>query len=354
MFIYYFIFAIFAFFALIEPKKNKYGVTIFLIFLFLLSLFAGLRSEESSTDYSEYVKIFNNISSNKLLFYDQKMMVEPTFYTIASLLRTQEISIVFLFLIYASLALFLKGKTILRDSKYIFCSLIIYYSNFFLLHEMTQIRAGVATGFFLLSIPSIESKKFKSFLLYMLFAILFHISAVLYLPLFFLKDKSLNKKNYSLLLLIAIIISVLKFTFIDYLQYIPIAAIQNRYDLYTGVMANGIISNSINLFNLFSIIDLIICLLLIKYSNILEERIPHFNIYAKTYIIGVSAFFIFSTFPPIAFRVKELMIVSQFIIIPFFISFTSKNKFFVRALIVFISFIFLYTNIHFKLVKPYV
>lgn len=89
-------------------------------------------------------------------------------------------------MIYGFIYLYTNYKAIWACSSNVYLSLVFFYSYFFLLHGVIQMRAGVASGFFFLSIIPLYNKKLISFILLSACACFFHVSSLLVLPLYFL------------------------------------------------------------------------------------------------------------------------------------------------------------------------
>lgn len=126
----------------------------------LLILVAGLRPIGIDGDSLNYVGVLH-VSLSEANFIDK----EPTFWIINELNK-----ILFggneqtFFLIFAILGVSLKLLAIKKLSLLPFYSIFVYICLYFILHEMTQIRVGVATAIFLLAIPDIYNRNFKTFL----------------------------------------------------------------------------------------------------------------------------------------------------------------------------------------------
>lgn len=102
---------------------------------------------------------------------DISISIEPTFEIISYLTNFNERIV---FFIYA-LAVSIKFLAIRQISKFPFLSIFTYISLYFVLLEMTQIRAGVAIGIFLLSIKDIYNRNLINFSLKIIAATLFSL-----------------------------------------------------------------------------------------------------------------------------------------------------------------------------------
>ncbi len=161
-----------------------------------LVLFAALRPFGIDHDSINYSQSIQECLSTKCKNIDLHRF-EPSFYMIIMLsnLLFADVSRGVL-VIYAVLGVLLKAFAIQKYLGRSFFSLLVYLCLFYVIHEYTQIRAGVAIGIFLLSIGDIAQRKPAAYFIKTLFAILFHYSAIIMIPLYFV-----HKRNYFYLFL---------------------------------------------------------------------------------------------------------------------------------------------------------
>jgi hypothetical protein len=317
-FLIFLILLVFSFFNPFEFKGKQFA---FLFFCFCFLLLAGLRGEGVDKDYDSYVIMFN-VSD---------FAVEPTFTLISSFVQTfLSSNILYLFLIYAALGVTIKCIAIKQLTELWFLSLIIYCSYFFMLHEMTQIRAGVASAFLLLSIKPIYERNLKLFLIYATLGALFHYSAILIFPLWFLKDKP--RKNWLIYSVpVAYLLFLLK---VNLIIAIPIPGIQEKIEIYKTLQElGGEESKPINVFNLFILTKIgIFYFMLYKYDVIILNN-KYSPILLKIYCLSLIAIPIFANIQTIGFRVSELFGIVEIILIPL-IYYAFKQIYFGRALVI--------------------
>ena len=109
---------------------------------------------------------------------------------------------------------------------------------------MTQIRVGVAAGFFLLALKPLAERQFKKFILYILIASFFHYSAIILFPFWFITNKKFNKKEwYFYLSLIPLGYLFTTFTY-NILIYIPIENIRLKLEMYKSLQESGAVGFS--------------------------------------------------------------------------------------------------------------
>jgi len=112
-----------------------------------------------------------------------------------------------LIIICAYIGVFLKLKVFEKYKDHIFLILIMYYSGLFLNFDMGVIRQGISMSIMFLGTEGLYKKdeiciqentvntnKIK-FILCLATASLFHISALVFIPLYFLRDKKLSRRT---------------------------------------------------------------------------------------------------------------------------------------------------------------
>lgn len=138
--------------------SSKSSNSLYIILVICLVCVAGFRSGSTLPDYATYAGYYSNVVAGQLSYF-----IEISFVLLAKLsnIILADNSIV-LFVIYAIIGVSLKTYAIKKLTPLFFLSLLIYISNYFILHEMIQIRAGVATAFILLSIVPLYDRSIKN------------------------------------------------------------------------------------------------------------------------------------------------------------------------------------------------
>lgn len=341
-----FYFSIFSFLSVLcFQRKSTYRVVYYCFAGFLLVLVAGLRPEEICRDYSEYRRYYEGIKTIGNVF-----LVEPTFVLI-TLITTR---IEWLMLIYASLSMTITLLATKRLTEFYFLSLLIFFSSYFLVHEMTQIRIGVSVGLLLLCIEQIYDRNAWRFILTAVAASAFHYSAIIVFPLYFLKTKKINVPVYAAIIPVAYVLHFVGIHFTSLLFLIPTGeSIQQKLMIHQLAMSTEAEVPQINVFNIIQVIRVVfICILLWK-SSLLQSRNRFFVLLIKIYIFSVSSFVLFADVPVFSFRISDLLGIVEIILIPMFL-YILKQKFVAFSLCVFFAFGSLYMAIIYgDLLKPY-
>jgi hypothetical protein len=305
--------------------KDKITKEILYLFLGLVLIFiAGFRGEGVDRDYDNYVQYFQDANFG---------LVEPSFVLISKALKVFTSIPIALFLVFAFLGVSLKFKAIKQLSELPFLCLAIYASYFFILHEMTQIRAGVASGILLLCIKPIYNRDWKRFLLFAFLAVSFHYSALIIFPFWFLG----HKPRKTLLILAIPLAYLVYFSHVNLIAFLPIPGIKEKLDVYKQLQELGDAQwNSINVFNLLFLSRIIIFYFIIWKYELITAANKFAPILLKIYCFSLVFFLIFATMPVIAFRINELCGIVEIILVPL-LYYAFKPTWFAKTIVLFIG-----------------
>ena len=301
---------IFAMFIAIIKRDDKSSLGSFLLFI-LLVLLAGLRDGSSMPDYHVYVDYYHEVTAS--LFNPH---VEPSIYAISKLA-----SYLFgedpkgMFLIYALLGVGLKWFSLKKLSPLFFFSIVVYISNYFILNEMIQIRAGVASGIILLSIIPLYERHLGRFLFFIACATLFHYSAIIAVFLWFIPIKSFNKQFYIIAIFAAYIIYLLNINVLNsFFESISSIPIFERMGSYSSMERRD--RFEITPFGPFALSRLVICLFMIRFSHQISKHYKYANLLLKMYLIGFISYVVLTPFPEFAVRICQLLMTTEICLIP--------------------------------------
>ena len=173
--------------AFLERYMGREKLLIYYALCIVLVLTAALRPIGFDPDSEAYEQTFRHLANAS-----DDMLIEYSFVLICNALRPFADDVHLVFLFYALISVPLKFYAIQRLSPWLFLPLVIYFGNYFLLHDYIQMRASVASGFFLLSIKPLSEGRRWNAALYFLIAMLFHYSFAALFVLLFLNNKPLT------------------------------------------------------------------------------------------------------------------------------------------------------------------
>ena len=124
--------------------KELHKIVILAVLATLMIVLATTKSIDHTADGTIYEHIFYN--NDEIL---TQLTTEPTFLWLSRLVLALGGGLIWMFLIYALIAIPTKMKVLYGMTPYIFTALIIYIPIYFELHDMIQIRAAAACAFLL-------------------------------------------------------------------------------------------------------------------------------------------------------------------------------------------------------------
>lgn len=338
--------AIIIFIALIPPvilnispriKRGTSNEVLYNCYFIIFFLFAALRPVGIDQDSLGYQGYYN---SGKLIW----VLVEPSFGVISYYSRLLFNDFRCVLVIYAAIGLGLKFWIMPKLAINLWQTLIIYFSTYFLLHEFTQIRVGIASGLFLIALYYLKSNQSYRYVLCILIAGLFHYSALVLLPVIFFKNFRLNKTSSIIiasLIPLAIILTRYNVAFLPSLNFIE--TISMKLEIYSKEAENA--SIRLNIFNLIYISKYLILYVFIYYRELLQVRYKYFDIILVIYAISLFLYISLSWNTILAMRISELLGVVEILLLPCIGKIFKSRSIGALAIIIIAAF-YLFANIY--------
>ncbi|MDD8117538.1 EpsG family protein [Escherichia coli] len=301
---------------MLSGTKKIYLLPMFFLGTVLIVL-TSLRPIGIDADSLSYLEAYK-LAQNGIY-----VISEPTF-NFFSLISTtffydNNIGIGFLFFIYAGLSISIKFYTIYKYSSSIYLSILVYVCVFYILHEMTQIRVGLASAFFLLGIHDLIMGNKRKYLMKIFLACLCHFSSLVLIPLVFISAERVNLKiillTPVLMLCAVLIIGDMNPILISLFQYLPEPLSSKAISYIVGVEQFGRF-DSVNFFSKFTLSVFSFFILYIIACAKGKCIKPADIIFLKLFSIMLTLFYFFSSVPVLASRIFELLAVSMILSFP--------------------------------------
>jgi hypothetical protein len=332
--VYYILFALLAFFSLLE-RDNKFSKISLKIILLLLILFVGLRYQVGN-DYAEYFMHHSFIHQGSTNYFEPLFTllnyITPTPYHM--FFASSVISFIFL---YLSFKYFAPNNGILLFT--------LYFGIYLIIFDIHIIRQGIAIAMVLYSWKfAVENKKIKFFSL-VLIATGFHSSAVIALPAYFLgKIKFTKKLKVSLLSISTITLFILVFfknLVFDLISLFPL------FERYAKVYLDPQFSSTEPIsfgFMLNIVAFFIIEYIIVKRPNSFNN--PKMQFVENMFFVGILASIVLR-FSSIALRFNYFYQISNiFIFVLIIFSFKEKMQMPVKVVFIIIALLYLYVNLN--------
>ena len=304
-----------------NKRYDSYLFIVFFVFLFFIAGFRPLDIDRDSENYARTIQSFI-ITHN----YDF-IRTEPFFYLIVDVSKFLFNNVVRgVFILYAFLGVSLKLYAIKKNASFPLLSLIVYFCLYFVLHEMTQIRVGVAAAIFLLAIPDIVNRNWKSYLIKTALATSFHYVAIIMLFIYLINSKNNKQLFYLFLPLIGILLAITnfgKYFLMSMISFLP-EFLSYKINIYLTLHEMGM-HTEINVFNLYYSSLLIIYYFSIININKFKKEIDVLQIKILGWMLF--SFYFFSFLPVLAFRISEFLAIVLIFILPDLISIVRQKLF---------------------------
>lgn len=323
MYIYVYLFGYILVISYFESWLKGRSALLLGIVMTVFILFVGLRGTLGA-DTQNYINSWNhtptlmslNFSIDYYLCYN-----EPGFFFVSMLLKTIYNNVDFYFLIISLLTSVALFKSIREYAFFPLLSLLFYCARFLLLRDINQIRAAMAIAIVVYAIKYMEKADFKRYLLYTFLAISIHTSAIITLPLFFIKNLVLSKKAIVYIIIVAFVISLILSPFIS--SYVRELAYRYTFaESYTS----GRYVGELGLGNIMIYYQICILLAYTYFERELNQ-FKYYYIFRNLYLFSTILMILLSDFWVLSSRLATIYATLEIFIIPLiFQALTSKYR----------------------------
>lgn len=279
-------------------------------------------------DWYLYYPSFNDIPS--LLSFEKGLFTatkfEHGFVVYLAAIKSIFNNFHFFIFINTLIDIIILNEIIKRYSRFSYsfsCLVFIVMGGFFL--ETDLLRSAKSIMLFLLSIRYIGERKLVPYYLLNIAACYFHISAVLFLPLYFVLGKKIPRKLVIAIFSLGIIIFLLQIEYIRPFLYSITAILGERFQaLLEKYLQISIYSTAYGF--TIGLLERIVTatLLVIYYDKLIQEKSSNL-FFINSYIIYFIVFFYFSEIKIIPVRVGGLFAFAYWVIYPAFVK-VIQNK----------------------------
>lgn len=361
MFIYILLAILLAVYAIIYDKLDSRSKSVSLyalsIFLMLFSAFRGFNVDHDSSIYDRDLRFSQPIQlflTNPKAYIASSPPPEMSFCLLAStLLNYVHKPLRIILFIYAMFAIpkkIFSLKELAATQTFGFV-LLAYFSNFFLLHDMTQIRVGLAIVFFFIAIPYAYERKFVPFVLLILAGTLIHRSLFATIIVYFLNPKEINFKLWISVLLFFLFLGLINYDLLSIMTKINIPVFSEKINVYLKMQQwIDVVSNP---FNTFLMLQLFTSIITYTFRNKIAPKCKYFYLLLKINLLSIIVFYIFIAISGFSFRLNELFGVVQILMLPMFI-YVFKQRWIGQLFVISVSICMLLFNLyHTNLMQPY-
>lgn len=297
------IFVLTVFLSLLEEHIQKYRPALYIILAVVLILLAGLREVGIDPDSENYEYTF-------LHYYNARALeqVEFSYLFFSKVINSFTNDVHVLFLLYALFGVGLKFLALRKYSKLWFLPIAVYLSYYFVQHECMQMRTGVLSGIMLFIIMKIADGERRQAFVLLVIGTLFHYSALLLLPLFFLSNKEMSGRQvtiWALIIPVAYVFYFAGFTlFMSGIAQIPLVGA--KLASYQEMTIKGTGRFGINVFSPLQLFTVALYYYLLIFHKTITRENKYYPLLMKVFSLSIFSYVAFSFFPVVAQRITML------------------------------------------------
>lgn len=291
-----------------------------------LVIFAGLRGDSVTFDYSGYLLIFDRIPEFTLRFSQIfNSRIEPGFSLLVSIAKAFFFDNRILFVLVAVLSVGIASIFYKKMSNNFHLTMMCFFCHTYIYRDMTQIRSALAAAIGLGVIYATAERRYIPGLLCVLFSALFHYGgAILLLGLFLFIFLGSNIRHAC--------IGILCVGLVFYPFNVASIAISllpkgnSIYDAVTPYIGTEY-SGRLLLADLTNIKNLVFSSFILLFWNRLERENKYFTALAGFFVLGVAWRIAFDDFEIIAARLATFLTIGEVILVPAFVSIFKERIF---------------------------
>jgi hypothetical protein len=330
MYIYYTLFLFIFIQSLLSLNKtileSKYVLSLKILFIItttILIIIVGFRKIGVSVDDESYLYMYQAARKGVI-------RKDYLFYVFSNIFP----NIHLLFFTSCLISISINSSFILKHTNYFGIVFLLYFSSLFFLHDFVQIRVGIASSLLLWILYYAGKGKKTLSLLINFVAISAHLSAIIFIPLIFLKK--INKKFvFIIVTIISVVIAFFYPLDLNSLSQILPGFIYNRIKIF--LLAEDY---EANIFNPIAIIHYIFAIIIFTNWKKLANFSSNSIFVMVTFLISLDIFLIFHNIG-IGFRLYELLVIVQLPLIDIFLR-ALKRKHLILGLVILLSFAYIY------------
>lgn len=332
MYIYVGTFALLAMLSVLEYFTRK-KIFFYTGIVFLTGL-AGFRFS-TGYDFSSYNNFFDRLINWGKIF-DGSIDAEPGYLLLNYIVRELGMNFSTFVLLFSIISLLLLAYALNNYFPVPSIALLYYYSRFFLVRDMGQIRSSIVAIIFLLALPAFKKRNLRNIILLSLIGSLFHIVSIFIILAYFFVQivKEINVPKEILLISASSLVGTI-FFFPDLFRFM----IPDRYYGYlSGYYAQGNwIFNPVFIMQLGILVGATI---FVKSNNSIFTK--NFNILLTLYCLSTILLVCFGPLATIGGRISTIFSTVEIFIVPILLDKLFKNKFlFLMVFILFSLLIFI-------------
>ena len=277
---------------LYNPKDRKIENFCFIAFGIILLYMSSLR-DGIGYDWDNYLNIFNayRMWEMSLLEGFRLLNIEPGFAFLNMIIPNFHLLIFVIAIFSVSTKLWAISKY--SEAKYI--SLLMYFAGIFIAYDMGIIRQAISISMLLIGLGYIRDRKLIKFLLVIIAGSLFHISTLIFIPLYFINYRRFSRITIYIVTAVALVLYFVDITqiLVFVLNLFPIDFITQRLENYLDYETPLILSLAKRI---------VVLVVFVEFYERFKINDKMSRIFLNSYILSVVLMAVFSSIPHLGAR----------------------------------------------------
>lgn len=282
---------------------------------FGLVIYTCLRNG-SDPDYLNYYNIYTQSSFSS--FSD--LNIEPFYFYLNKSFAYLGFDFKVLLGAVALISILPKIYIYWRESPSPLLSFFIYITTIFFMFDYIAIRQGVAIALFMLAVKFITTREWKKYSILISIATLFHVSAVILLPLYFIVNLKPSKLFLYLSIVISLGVGILEYkiplaTFFVEIGLIPEFAAA-KFSIY---MEQVVLSQ-------FSIKQIFLSVMFVAFKARVSEKSKYAEAAIYIYIYGLLICTVLNSIPDLSYRLRWYFFWPEIILVAYIVNIVFRRN----------------------------
>ena len=295
------LFAIVVAMSFLEDYMPSWQKMLALIVLGLTLICVAAFKPMTTTDARTYEYYFYNTDDPIV-----EIATEPTYIYLSRFVLSHGGEIVVIFFIYALLAISVKLTVLWNITPYVFTAMIVYMGIYYPLHDVIQIRCGVAAAFLLWALIPLAKRQYLYAVGLTLVATMFHYSSLVFLPIILVGNMRVGKYWKYLLGATIPICLVLYLMNIGAISLIPGSIIEGKLDIYKEMSEAGGWEEYIPYKQLTFLAEFALLYIFLFFYDTIEEHCIYAPILVKILVFEMFFLTMFTEIPVLGGRLHDL------------------------------------------------
>lgn len=317
---YFIIFIILFLFTVLERTNlNNRSKNILLFFSwFILVVVAGTRYE-TGADWDMYTAILHDTKPIGSLLLSGQIFssnIELGYLLLCSILKQVGLGIQFLFFIIVLFNVTIITLALKHYTKYVIMGLWIYFSLIYITLEFSLVRQALAASICFYAYRFVSEKKMWKYFMFVFIAFLFHLSALIMLPLYFFFKGKFNNSKLLFIVGLGCVLMLFNIKWIHALLMFIGNILGGGFLVKIQYYTTNETYNVNRAISIGFFLNLLLVLLFLRKRKVIESY-KYGNLFINVFMVNIIVYYYLYEFMEISIRFRLYYIFSLMVLFPY-------------------------------------